>query len=172
MAKPTYYEMLRDPRWQRKRLEVMQRADFACEECGDKETTLNVHHQYYRKGAKPWEYEDDCFLCMCEPCHDRRHGSLDQAKELLGKLSSEELEYILGFIKGRTLLNDLNDDGSQRFVVAGYEQATGVADAYCMGGPYGEAPDKIISALASDGSISHKEIWHLKIGQSPEGGRG
>lgn len=45
----TYYEMLKDPRWQKKRLEIMERDEFACRDCGDKESTLNVHHTYYEE---------------------------------------------------------------------------------------------------------------------------
>jgi len=55
----SYAEKLKDPRWQRKRLEVMKRADFACENCGDRESTLNVHHGYYEPGLDPWEYSDN-----------------------------------------------------------------------------------------------------------------
>lgn len=79
-----YYQLLRDPRWQRKRLEVMQRAEFKCEECHSSEDTLNVHHRYYVAHRLPWEYPDFCFQCLCEKCHtskieccedDRREGN-------------------------------------------------------------------------------------------------
>jgi len=69
MAEKTYIELLRDPRWQRRRLEIMARDEFACLSCGDKERTLNVHHKRYRRGAKPWEYEDDQLITLCEDCH-------------------------------------------------------------------------------------------------------
>lgn len=71
--KPSYWEQLRDPRWQRKRLEVMRKADFACQACGCKDKTLNTHHTYYQKGAAPWEYEDHTLRCWCEDCHGRWH---------------------------------------------------------------------------------------------------
>jgi hypothetical protein len=74
MAKQSYSQMLRHPRWQAKRLEVMQRAGFACESCGDTETTLNVHHVLYRKGAAPWEYEARDLVCLCERCHAEFHN--------------------------------------------------------------------------------------------------
>lgn len=68
-----YRGQLRDPRWQRRRLEIMQRADFCCEECGSKTQTLNVHHKIYRAGAKPWEYVDVELACICEDCHAAEH---------------------------------------------------------------------------------------------------
>lgn len=69
----SYSDLLRNPRWQRKRLEVMQRADFKCERCGDGTVTLNVHHTYYERGRKPWEYPNESLECLCEPCHEKEH---------------------------------------------------------------------------------------------------
>lgn len=69
----SYSDLLRDPRWQRLRLEVMEKADFRCVECGDDKTTLNVHHTYYRKGRMPWEYDWETLRCLCEPCHAKQH---------------------------------------------------------------------------------------------------
>ena len=66
-----YYELLKDPRWQKKRLEVMERAGFECEECENNEVTLNVHHTYYEKGKMPWEYPTESLQCLCEECHKR-----------------------------------------------------------------------------------------------------
>lgn len=51
----------------------MARANFACEECGDTRTTLNVHHKLYRAGAEPWDYTDDELGCWCENCHEAHH---------------------------------------------------------------------------------------------------
>ena len=65
----TYWELLKDPRWQRKRLEILERESFTCEECGDTKTTLHVHHMYYRKGWKPWEYPAESLRSLCEHCH-------------------------------------------------------------------------------------------------------
>lgn len=61
--------MLRDPKWQRLRLKIMERDDFQCTFCGDRTTTLNVHHKYYDKGKNPWEYPEESLLTLCEHCH-------------------------------------------------------------------------------------------------------
>jgi len=67
-----YYEKLRDPRWQRKRLEIMQRDNFCCTSCGSSTGTLNVHHTVsYRKNTDPWDYEDDELTTFCEECHGK-----------------------------------------------------------------------------------------------------
>lgn len=64
-----YAQKLKDPRWQRKRLEIMERDKFACQRCQSTENTLNVHHRTYRKGAEPWDYENENFVTLCEGCH-------------------------------------------------------------------------------------------------------
>jgi hypothetical protein len=97
----SYADLLRDPQWQRKRLEVMQAAGFACAECGDTTTTLNVHHTYYAKGRKPWEYELDELRCLCEPCHELITVLLATAHRALGGMPLTELNQFVGTIVRR-----------------------------------------------------------------------
>ncbi len=66
----TYWQKLRDPRWQKLRLEVMGRDNFTCLACGDVETTLNVHHLKYH--GEPWEAPMAELETLCEPCHEIR----------------------------------------------------------------------------------------------------
>ena len=64
-----YSDKFKDPRWQKRRTEIMNRDKFTCRICGDEKNTLNVHHILYKKGAEPWEYEDHELLTVCEKCH-------------------------------------------------------------------------------------------------------
>lgn len=64
-----YLEDLRSPKWQKKRLEIMQRAGWKCELCINAEENLQIHHKKYISGHKPWEYENDLLICLCESCH-------------------------------------------------------------------------------------------------------
>lgn len=34
---------------------------------------LEVHHTYYEKGLKPWEYPDDSLKTLCWICHKKEH---------------------------------------------------------------------------------------------------
>jgi hypothetical protein len=79
-----YYEKLRDPRWQRKRLEIMQRDKFQCRECKSESSTLNVHHFWYDKGAEPWEYDNGVLITLCEGCHKELHVRQDKFKKMFG----------------------------------------------------------------------------------------
>jgi hypothetical protein len=67
----TYSEKLKDPRWQRLRLEIMKRDDFSCQLCGSKTETLHVHHKYYLIGNDPWVYPDESLVTLCEGCHSQ-----------------------------------------------------------------------------------------------------
>ena len=69
-----YRETLRDPRWQRRRLDVLNAANWRCQDAGCLKTDapLEVHHCYYIYGTKPWDYPPDAFLALCEGCHERR----------------------------------------------------------------------------------------------------
>lgn len=73
MEKKSYSELLKDPRWQRKRLEILQRDDFKCRSCGENILTLNVHHLAYNKNIMPWEIKDDLLMTLCEKCHSALH---------------------------------------------------------------------------------------------------
>ncbi len=78
----TYQEQLKDPRWQRKRLEVLTRADWTCERCKEKTKTLHVHHQYYISKRLPWEYPPFCFQCLCVDCHERATNAPEVARSM------------------------------------------------------------------------------------------
>ena len=34
---------------------------------------LNIHHNFYVHGLKPWEYKDEVLVTLCESCHQKRH---------------------------------------------------------------------------------------------------
>lgn len=69
MEKKSYSEKLRDPRWQKKRLEVLERDGWKCTSCGDSEETLNVHHIFYIPKKEPWDMPNGLLITLCENCH-------------------------------------------------------------------------------------------------------
>lgn len=105
MAKE-YWEKLKDPRWQKKRLEVLQRADFSCEACGDKESTLHVHHNEYFKGKEPWEYDKYQLSVLCDSCHEFKHSKQDALKLICsflppdGPFSRDEIAMVIAGFTG------------------------------------------------------------------------
>jgi len=78
--KSSYFEKLKNPRWQKLRLEAMQAANFKCQSCADYENTLHVHHKEYLKGHEPWEYSVKQLTVLCESCHEIEHKHIDILK--------------------------------------------------------------------------------------------
>lgn len=68
-----YTDLLKDPRWQRKRLSIFERDQWKCCRCGESNMELHVHHTYYAKGKKPWEYINDDIMTLCTACHTGIH---------------------------------------------------------------------------------------------------
>lgn len=95
-----YWQLLQDPRWQRKRLEILERDQFQCLACMDGSSPLHVHHGYYAKGRMPWEYEDETLHTLCKDCHERIEGSKARLNRMLGECLEGELDLIIGYTIG------------------------------------------------------------------------
>lgn len=124
MGKPTYYELLRHPNWQKKRLEVMDAAKFQCVNCGSRDITLNIHHTYYERGKKPWEYPTNSLRCLCEDCHKTEHATRDAVKKIIGGMEPYDIDRMLGFAAAYAARHD---DQDRPILVQSYEFAEGVA---------------------------------------------
>jgi hypothetical protein len=85
----TYSDKLKDPRWQRKRLEVMQRDNFKCSQCKNGDITLNVHHWQYSK--EPWDAKNEDLTTVCHLCHKEIEHCKALTKELLRQFDFREL---------------------------------------------------------------------------------
>ena len=124
----TYRQKLLDPRWQRKRLETLQKAEFRCEACGDAESTLHAHHKRYIKGRDPWEYEERDLVALCENCHSGAHADRSTLERVLSAVdpmvfSDGQLAALLaGYLTAASPFNvDLDDDGVQ-FAILVFEE--------------------------------------------------
>jgi len=126
MGKKSYSDKLKDPRWQKKRLEIMQLRGFKCEKCGSEDKELHVHHRCYINGREVWEYDNDIFQLLCHDCHQKEHDKKnkiqevrvevipDKYKEIIELISEGEKndsDYISDLVTIMTLLShDKNDE--------------------------------------------------------------
>jgi 5-methylcytosine-specific restriction endonuclease McrA len=69
----TYSEKLKDPRWQRRRLELFNSKNWQCEYCNEHRAQLHAHHVHYIKGMPPWDYPDELIVVLCSDCHAEKH---------------------------------------------------------------------------------------------------
>ncbi|HEY5590661.1 MAG TPA: HNH endonuclease [Paludibacter sp.] len=67
----TYLDKLKSPKWQKKRLEILERDEFTCIDCGSSDKNLQVHHTIYINDRNPWEYENFQLITLCEDCHEK-----------------------------------------------------------------------------------------------------
>jgi hypothetical protein len=69
----SYDKLLKSKRWASKRKLILKRDNNACVICGSTQE-LCVHHKYYYKQRiVPWGYPDDCYITLCEDCHNEWH---------------------------------------------------------------------------------------------------
>lgn len=88
-----YLEKLKSPKWQKKRLEVLQRDNFKCCLCGDEETELHVHHLKYTK--EPYDAPLSDLETLCKNCHHIKTFHYDVGIFKKGIKIYESLIYIL-----------------------------------------------------------------------------
>jgi len=130
-----YSELLKDPRWQRKRLEVMQRDDFACRLCNDKTKTLHVHHKRYVWRRDPWEYHADELETVCETCHERAEYHRQSLSDAIGKLPLEHAEQALGYMHGLIMQGVYEREGrTLEFSLLSDPYLKGLAQAFDLKG--------------------------------------
>lgn len=82
MAKTEYQKKLLDPRWQKKRLQILERDEWKCQKCEVEELTLHVHHKYYN-GCDPWDIPDRALVTLCEDCHADESEYLKRDQQLM-----------------------------------------------------------------------------------------
>lgn len=146
----SYYELLRHPDWQRKRLEILKAADFTCTVCGSKEKTLSIHHSYYEKGLKPWEYPAESLHCLCDDCHKDAQDVMKQLHRQIGKIGLEGAQRLYGYAMAI-------ESGDVPFVpldVFSLEIADGLADFWRV------SPRDVID-MSIEGSIDGYRLQEL-----------
>jgi hypothetical protein len=103
MAENNFSTQYKNPNWQKKRLEILKRDEFNCVNCGEDNNTLHVHHYYYNKNTKIWDYENDNLVTLCELCHDSWHLIEKEIKELLTVPTNQLMDIYMLLIQVRKM---------------------------------------------------------------------
>lgn len=74
-----YQALLYSKEWRMKREIILKRDNYECQFCHRGDKPLHVHHKYYNKYpdgemVKPWEYDNDVLITLCEDCHKWIHS--------------------------------------------------------------------------------------------------
>lgn len=101
-----YVELLKDPRWQKMRLHILERDEWKCQRCSRADMTLHVHHKRYQWGKKPWEYDEASLLTLCEKCHEIGTRLQRELKQAVAAISDSDpsawgdIATAIGFLRG------------------------------------------------------------------------
>lgn len=68
------------------RLKIFERDNFTCKLCGDKESTLNVHHKNYYFNKDPWDCGENNLVTLCNDCHSNEHHFKEQLSNTIHDL--------------------------------------------------------------------------------------
>lgn len=124
----TYAEKLKHPKWQKRRLEILEAHGFKCSTCQSGDKTLHVHHRRYRKGAEPWEYGDDDLDCLCEDCHKETTALDRQISDHLSAMDDGLRYAVLGYVVGLRMF--CHDIESVHLEALSAETFWGIDDAF------------------------------------------
>jgi 5-methylcytosine-specific restriction endonuclease McrA len=104
-----YSKLLQDPRWQQKRLLILQRDNWRCTACHDSRSNLQIHHGYYGRNMEPWSYPDESLFVLCDNCHEKAEEAKQAAYEALGHIHPADLwdtvdvlKKVRGMFEGKT----------------------------------------------------------------------
>jgi hypothetical protein len=61
------------PDWEARTKDIRQLAQGICENCGDDQSILDVHH--IRPISDGGSHAYDNLICVCRPCHEEHHGN-------------------------------------------------------------------------------------------------
>lgn len=74
----TYAEKLKDPRWIKKRDQIVARDGGRCRVCNRSEN-LHVHHIRYVRGKDPWDYKEFYLVTLCKKHHEDEHKAIEES---------------------------------------------------------------------------------------------
>ena len=79
MSKGSYRRYLMSEDWRERRKELLEEANYECEECGEKATV--IHHLKYDNLGEEELGED--VMVLCKECHEDKH--LEDGKDTYGE---------------------------------------------------------------------------------------
>lgn len=147
----SYADLLLDPCWQKKRLEVLNRDEWTCQRCSAKDKTLHVHHFRYHGNAPPWEAPLDELATVCEPCHGELTEQKARLREAIFRYEQKfgPLDRVIAYLQAFVAWYD--DQGT--VLVRSHNAAYGVAQMV------GVETFEVLAAVESEDSCVC--IWRL-----------
>lgn len=79
MTKQEYKQLLNTDYWKGYSYAIIKERNFTCQDCNKyfpgQRNKLQIHHLKYKgNDTKPWSYDPDEIIVLCDECHRKRHG--------------------------------------------------------------------------------------------------
>ena len=94
-----FADKFQDRRWIEKRDQIIEAANFECEDCGSSEEELQVHVCFYEKGKEPWELDEVAYKCLCPPDREKRSMLEQNIRKILAVFRIENLESLMNALE-------------------------------------------------------------------------
>lgn len=103
----SYARLLSEPEWNTFRNAVFANKEKACQVCRRTDKVLQVHHIFYEQDRKPWEYEMDEVMLLCEDCHRGMHEQLKNFRKFVfGHLDPQTFKILNGALAAALVTYD------------------------------------------------------------------
>lgn len=157
-----FWEKYRHPKWQKRRLEMLESAGYCCQQCSAEDKTLHVHHRRYFRGRDPWDYPDELLKVLCQECHQEVSEILDSFKSLLAEMELDDLLWLMGSAKGIIALRlAISDESMDReFTFVDMSEAFGFAKQI-PGMSARNIASFVASATSEGASIKVSDVYRL-----------
>ena len=103
-----YKDQLLDPRWQKKRLSILERDNWKCTYCDNDKSTLMVHHLIYEHKFA-WEADDENLITLCQKCHEVYHNTFAACEKIILTNLRKKLKDPFIITCAAELFNDVNN---------------------------------------------------------------
>lgn len=122
----SYSQKLKSPKWQRKRLEILQRDDFTCQMCSDTENQLHIHHKNYT--GEPYDAPEGDLITLCLHCHEAE-TIMNRQNETLVFVYKEYANFFGKLKSGKLVLGSINSNKTSFVVVNKVQKLKGIIES-------------------------------------------
>lgn len=153
----SYAELLNQPEWKQKHLEILERDNFKCRKCDDGEISLKVHRRFYTYRLNPWDYPNDSLETLCNHCHKKIHKAMRDCKIKLGKVLAQVPmgRFTMTTIESTLLDEEGNEIASAPLLTSLPLDEIEVDENFVVTNAVLSAPDK-----------NGKRCWLVKLGEN------
>lgn len=158
-----FKKLYRNKKWFEFAENVKIRDSFKCVRCGrgKYEVVLQVHHQFYIKDLKPWEYSlSDC-ITLCRGCHAEEHSKVEPRRGWT-LISMNDLGDLIGTCEREGCEAEIRYEYEAYHPKCGY-RVVGSSCIEFLTKEYKDISLEILKLYKNISNFVHKSVWVEKV---------